>query len=160
MFNFFKKDFEIISPVDGVTFDLTQFPDPVFAEKMTGDGIAIKITGDTFVAPADGQLAFIFETNHAFGMQLDNGVEILVHIGVDTVKLKGEGFTRLIEPNQHVKMGTPIMKIDRELIESKGIITSTPVLITNVDSLKSMTPVKEGTPVTAGKSAIISYKVK
>lgn len=160
MFNFFKKGFEIVSPVDGITMDLTKISDPVFAQKMTGDGTAINITGDTFVAPADGQLVFIFNTNHAFGMLLDNGVEILVHIGIDTVELKGEGFTRLIEPNQHVKAGTPIMKIDRELILKKGYCLSTPVLITNVDTIKSLTPTTIGQSVTAGKTTVITYKTK
>ena len=107
---------------------------------MAGDGFAINYTGSTVVAPCDGTLTLIFKTNHAFSITTDNGVELLIHIGLDTVTLNGEGFERLIEEGQKVKAGTPIIKLNRELIESKGISLVTPVLITNVDSVKSISP--------------------
>ena len=102
MFGLFKKDFQLIAPVSGTTMNLSEVPDEVFAGKMAGDGLAINPTGDVFVAPADGELNLIFKTNHAFALTLSNGVELLVHIGVDTVSLNGEGFERLIEPGVKV----------------------------------------------------------
>lgn len=152
----FGKNFEICSPVDGESYDLSKANDPVFSQKMSGDGVAVKISGETFVAPADGELSLVFETNHAFALTLDSGVELLVHIGIDTVELKGEGFERLAEPGQRITKGTPIVKINKELIESKEYCTDTMVLVTNMDALKSFTPI-HGT-VEAGKSAVIEYK--
>ncbi|ATD53783.1 PTS sugar transporter subunit IIA [Clostridium chauvoei] len=158
MFNFFNKSLNLIAPVSGKTIDLSSVPDPVFAQKMVGDGIAIDTTGSTIVAPADGVISLIMDTKHAFGMTLDNGVEILVHVGLDTVTLKGEGFEQLINQGTKVTAGTPILKIDRDLIQSKGISLITPVLITNVDVVKKI----EGLPnldVTEGKDTIINYKL-
>lgn len=159
MFGFFKKDLKLVAPVDGKTIDLTQVPDEVFAGKMAGDGLGIEPSGDVVVAPADGELSLIFKTNHAFAMTLSNGVELLVHIGIDTVSLNGEGFERLAEPGTKVKAGTPIIKIDREFIKSKGLSLATPVLITNIDSVKEFAPVV-GSQVTAGKDTVLTYKVK
>jgi PTS system D-glucosamine-specific IIA component/PTS system glucose-specific IIA component len=158
MLKFLKKEFQLVSPVDGETFDLSLMPDPVFAQKMTGDGVAINITGDLFVAPADGELTLIFETNHAYGMVLDNGMEIFVHIGVDTVELGGKGFTRLIEPGQKVKAGTPIIKIDREFLLGKNYCLHTPLLITNMDKTKLITPILN-TFVKSGEGIALTYKI-
>lgn len=160
MFGLFKKDFKLIAPVDGTTIDLSKVPDEVFAGKMAGDGLAIDPTGDTFVAPADGELNLIFKTNHAFALTLNNGVELLVHIGVDTVSLDGEGFERLIEPGVKVKAGTPIIKINRDFILSKGFSLATPVLITNVDdSIKEFNALV-GNSVKAGEDTVLTYKTK
>ena len=104
MFGLFKKELKLIAPATGKTIDLSQVPDQVFAEKMAGDGVAIEVTGDTIVAPADGELSLVFKTNHAFAMTLSNGIELLVHVGIDTVSLEGEGFERLTEPGQQVKL--------------------------------------------------------
>lgn len=159
MFGFFKKDLKLVAPVDGKTIDLTQVPDEVFAGKMAGDGLAIEPSGDTVVAPADGELTLVFKTNHAFAMTLSNGVELLVHIGIDTVSLNGEGFERLAEQGTKVKAGTPIIKIDREFIKSKGLSLATPVLITNIDVVKEFKPTV-GAQVTAAKDTVLTYKVK
>ncbi|MGL5244743.1 MAG: PTS sugar transporter subunit IIA [Sarcina sp.] len=159
MFGFFKKELKLMAPVDGTTIDLSQVPDEVFAGKMAGDGVAINPSGETFVAPADGEISLIFKTNHAFAMTLDNGIELLIHIGVDTVSLNGEGFERLIEPGVKVKAGTPIVKINKDFILSKGLSLATPVLITNVDSIKDLTPVI-GKTVSAGNDVVLTYKTK
>lgn len=157
MFGFLKKELKLIAPIDGKTIDLSAVPDPVFAEKMAGDGIAIDSTGDTIVAPCDGTLTLIFKTNHAFAITLDNGIELLVHIGLDTVSLDGQGFERLATEGQKVKAGTPIVKLDREFIEGKGISLITPILITNVDSVKSISPIV-GVTAVAGETDILTYK--
>lgn len=162
MFGFLKKELKLIAAIDGTTIDLANVPDPVFAQKMAGDGIAIDPTGDTIVAPCDGELSLIFKTNHAFAMTLDNGVELLVHIGVNTVSLEGKGFERLVEAGQQVKAGTPIIKIDRAFMdkaiaEQDDLSLITPILITNPDSVKSITPVI-GQTVKAGVDTVVTYK--
>ena len=157
MFGFLKKELKLIAPIDGNTIALSNVPDPVFSQKMAGDGAAIDSTGDIVVAPCDGELTLIFKTNHAFAMSLDNGIELLIHIGIDTISLNGEGFERLIEPRQTVKAGTPIIKINRQIIEKKNLSLITPVLITNPDSVKSIKPIINKR-VTAGNDIIIIYK--
>lgn len=159
MFGFLKKDYELLAPVSGDIMNISKVPDAVFSEKMAGDGIAINSTGDTFVAPADGNLTVVFKTNHAFAMTLKNGAEVLVHIGIDTIELNGEGFERLATEGADVKVGTPIIKINRKLIEDKGFSLITPVLIANSDSIKEMTVVNHGL-VEAGKDKVIYYKMK
>ena len=170
MTNFFKKLFgktttkeetpnnTLLAVADGDLIPLSEVPDPVFSQKLAGDGAAIIVKGNTIVAPASGELSLIFKTKHAFAMTLDNGLEILVHIGVDTVSLNGEGFEQLVEQGIKVKAGTPIMKIDRDFILSKGLSLATPVLITNVDSAKSITPVTSGS-VVAGDNIVVNFEV-
>lgn len=161
IFNLFrnKSSMNIVAPVKGRVIDLSETPDKVFAEKMAGDGVAIDAIGDVFVSPCDGTLTMIFKTNHAFGIKTENGIEILVHIGIDTVQLNGDGFERLCEENAKVKAGTPIIKINRELIEKNGKSLITPVLITNMDSIKSLEP-KVGIECIEGETIILEYRKK
>lgn len=147
-----------VAPVSGKAIPLSEVPDPVFSEKLAGDGMAIIAEGDTVVAPADGELTLIFKTKHAFAMTLENGLEVLVHIGLETVSLDGKGFEQLAEQGTKVKAGTPIIKIDRDFILSKGLSLATPVLITNVDATKSITPVESGDTV-AGKTVVLNFEV-
>lgn len=161
MFGFFKKKKEnslrLVSAVSGKSIPLCEVPDPVFAEKMAGEGIAIDTTGDVVVAPADGELTLVFGTKHAFAMTLDNGIELLVHIGLDTVSLNGEGFEQLAEQGTRIKAGTPIIKVDREFVQSKGISLITPILITNPDVTTSITPI-ENIETIAGETVVIDYE--
>lgn len=157
MFGLFKKkSTELVAPISGKVVDLSQVPDEVFSQKMAGDGVAIEPSDDLVVAPADGTISLIFKTNHAFAMTLDNGLELLIHIGIDTVELDGEGFERLGEEGAKVKAGTPIVKINRKFFEEKGYSTITPVLVTNSDTLKEMNCMI-GKTVTAGKDVVIAY---
>lgn len=173
MFKFFKNLFNseenkeevvvskantLVAPVSGKAMPLSEVPDPVFAEKLAGDGAAIMAEGDTVVAPADGEVTLIFKTKHAFAMTLENGLEILVHIGLETVSLDGEGFEQLVEQGTKVKAGTPLIKIDREFILSKGLSLATPVLITNVDATKSISAVETGN-VVAGETTLVNFEV-
>lgn len=148
----------LVAPVTGKAIPLSEVPDPVFAEKLAGDGMAIIAEGDTVVAPADGELTLVFKTKHAFAMTLDNGLELLVHIGLETVSLDGEGFEQLAEQGTRIKAGTPIIKINRDFIKSKGLSLATPVLITNVDATKKISPVENGN-VEAGKSVVVNFEI-
>ena len=166
MFEFLKNKkkekninlFKLVAPVTGKLLSLTDVPDPVFAQKMAGDGVAVMPEDDVIVAPADGELTLVFDTKHAFAMTLDNGIELLVHIGLETVTLKGEGFEQLVQAGTKIKAGTPIMKVDREYIKSKGFSLITPVLITNTDNTKSITSV-ENIDAVAGETIILEYTV-
>lgn len=165
MFGFLKKRNnkeikvpQLVAAVNGKVVPLSEVPDPVFAQKMAGDGVAIEPTGNLVVAPADGELSLVFNTKHAFAITLDNGIELLVHIGIDTVSLNGEGFEQLAEQGTKVKAGTPIIKIDREFIKSKGFSLMTPILITNPDILSSIDPI-ENIDSVAGETPVVKYNV-
>lgn len=162
MFKFFNKkqktDLKLVAPATGQALDLSKVPDPVFAQKMAGDGVAIDITGDTIVAPADGTLSLVFKTKHAFAMTLDNGIELLVHIGIDTVSLNGEGFEQLASEGAVIKAGTPIIKINRDFILEKGFSLITPVLITNPDVVSDLI-ISTDKNVTAAEDEIIVCKL-
>lgn len=159
MFSFLKRNDKLIAPIDGIVIDLSEVPDQVFAEKMAGDGVAIEPSGNLIVAPADGKLTMIFKSNHAFGITTSNGIEILVHIGIDTVALQGVGFERIAVEGQEIKAGEPVIKINRDEILEKGYSLVTPLLITNTDSIRDL-QAKIGTKVEAGKDEVLTYKVK
>jgi sugar PTS system EIIA component len=159
MFDFLRRSYKLIAPVTGTTMELSEVPDEIFAQKMAGDGLAIASTGDVVVAPADGELSIIFRTNHAFGVLLDNGVEILVHIGIDTIGLQGKGFKRIAEEGQRVRAGDPVIRLNREFILEKGYSLVIPVLITNVENVKCMS-INSAVEVEAGKDIILEYKLK
>ncbi|MFO6425425.1 PTS glucose transporter subunit IIA [Motilimonas sp. KMU-193] len=129
---------EIFAPLSGEIVPIEDVPDVVFAEKIVGDGVAIKPSGDKMVAPCDGTIGKIFETNHAFSIESDTGLELFVHFGIDTVELKGEGFTRIAQEGQSVKKGDTIIEFDLALLESKAKSTLTPVVISNMDEIKEL----------------------
>ncbi|MBC8061509.1 MAG: PTS glucose transporter subunit IIA [Clostridiaceae bacterium] len=159
MFGFLKSSLELIAPVSGRVLTLSSVPDEVFATKLAGDGVAIEPSEDIFVAPADGELVLIFKTNHAFCIRLENGIEILVHIGIDTVNLNGEFFERLAVEGTRVKAGDPIVKVNRDKVLEKGYSLISPILITNMEIVKEINCF-DGKVVKARKDAIISYKIK
>lgn len=159
MFGFLKKSYELIAPITGQIIDLTEVKDELFSGKIMGDGVAVEPTGNTVVAPANGELTMIFPTNHAFGLKLRNGVEVLVHIGLDTVNLQGVGFERLGTPNRKVKAGEPIIRFDREIVKEHGCGLTTMVLITNMDRLKEYSREKKKY-VEAGKDTVFHYQTK
>ncbi len=150
-----KKDtgtIEIIAPLSGEIVNIEDVPDVVFAEKIVGDGIAIKPTGNKMVAPVDGTIGKIFETNHAFSIESDSGVELFVHFGIDTVELKGEGFKRIAEEGQRVKVGDTVIEFDLPLLEEKAKSTLTPVVISNMDEIKEL--IKLSGSVTVGETRL------
>ncbi len=161
MFNFLKKappEKSLVAPVDGTVIDLSDVPDDVFAQRIVGDGVAIEMTGSEIVSPCSGKLSMVFRTGHAFGLTTPDGIEVLVHIGIDTVALKGEGFTALLEAGCDVAAGTPVIRIDDALLRKKGVPMYTPILITNQQKVKGLKPCI-GERVTAGRDVILSYKL-
>ena len=133
-----ENTIDIIAPLSGEIVAIEDVPDVVFAEKIVGDGIAIRPTGNKMVAPCDGEIGKIFETNHAFSLQSTSGIELFVHFGIDTVELKGEGFTRIAQEGQNVKMGDTIIEFDLEVLKKKAKSILTPVVISNMDEIKEL----------------------
>ena len=141
MFGFFKaKKLTIVSPADGDVVRLEEVPDQVFSEKMAGDGIAITPRSNTFVAPIAGVVSKIFSTNHAYAIRATNGLEVLVHIGLDTVALKGKGFKRLVEEGKEVSIGQPIISADLEFIKEAGKDIITPIVLNYEKAMNIETP--------------------
>ncbi|MEW9094572.1 MAG: PTS glucose transporter subunit IIA [Clostridiaceae bacterium] len=158
MFNLLKRNYILTAPMDGKVVDLSTIQDKVFSKKLVGEGVAIDPTNDVVVAPADGKLSLLFKTNHAFGMVLDNGIEILIHIGIDTIGLESEGFTPLVKEGDVLKSGEPVIKIDRELIINKGYSLITPIIITNVDVVKEI-EYNTNENVKSGEDTLLTYKL-
>lgn len=129
----------LYAPLEGEIVPIEDTPDPVFADKTVGDGVAIIPSGDTMCAPSDGVIGKIFKTNHAFSMETENGVELFVHFGIDTVSLRGEGFTRVAEEGATVKKGDPVIRFDLKLLKEKARSVITPVVVSNVDEFAGMT---------------------
>jgi glucose-specific phosphotransferase system IIA component len=123
------------SPLVGEIINLVDVPDPTFSGKLLGDGIAIKPTEGTLYAPVDGEIVQIFHTNHALGIKTVNGSEILIHIGIDTVKMKGEGFTAFIKTGDFVKEGDKLIEFDLDLINKDAKSDITPMVITNMETI-------------------------
>lgn len=124
--------------------------------KIVGDGIAVIPEKDQIVVPVDGEISFVMETGHAFGVRVPDGPEILVHIGIDTVNEKGEGFQVQVKAHQPVKAGTPAVLVDREALYKKGYNLVTMVLVPEVESYGSLQYLKKG-EVCAGKSAVLAF---
>jgi len=132
MFNFFHKEkFKIASPVDGKLKSITSVVDEMFSSKMLGDGFAIEPKHGMVYSPIDGKVSMISPTLHAIGLKANNGVEILIHIGVDTVKLEGQGFETFVKEGQKVKIGDKLIKFDIEEIKKKVPSTDIMVIFTS-----------------------------
>ncbi|WP_461206812.1 sucrose-specific PTS transporter subunit IIBC [Clostridium sp. DL1XJH146] len=128
----------IISPLSGEVICLSEVPDRTFSEKIMGDGVAILPSEGTVTSPIDGEITLAFETKHVIGMVSENGTEILIHVGIDTVKMNGEGFKSFIKTGDKVKKGDKLIEVDLELVKSLGFSTITPVIITNTNEVISI----------------------
>lgn len=161
MFNFFKKkqiEVEFYAPMTGKVLELTEVPDPAFAEKMLGDGLAIEPTDGLVVAPVDGKVVQVFPTNHALGIETKEGLDVLIHLGIDTVELKGEGFERVIEEGAEVKVGDPLIKMDLVKIKELNKPVITPMIVTTMDLVQDLS-INEG-DVQAGSDLVLTLKLK
>ena len=157
MFNLFKKKEKkhvIGSPAKGKAVSLKEVNDPTFAEEMLGKGAAVIPEEGKIYAPADGEIGMVFDTLHAVSMTTDFGAEILIHIGLDTVKMKGDGFTGHVKAGDHVKKGDLLLEVDLEKVKAAGYDTITPVLVCNTPDYASVEGI-QADAVNAGDDLII-----
>ena len=141
-----NKESEIVaSPVTGMVFPLNLANDPVFASGAMGQGIAITPLDQMIYAPFDGEVTISFATGHAFGLRSDKGAEVLIHVGIDTIALNGEGFESFVAQGDRVKLGDPIVRFDKEIIEKADLETTTMVIITNSTDYLSLTTLADET---------------
>jgi PTS system N-acetylglucosamine-specific IIC component len=121
----------LLQPIAGQVKPLSAVPDPTFAEEIMGPGLAIEPIGDTVIAPAPGRVGHVFDTGHAVAIVTDDGIEVLVHVGLDTVDMAGDGFTTLVKTGDIVDEGTPLLRVDLDKIRAAGHPTITPVVVLN-----------------------------
>lgn len=149
----------LVSPITGDVVALEQVPDEAFASKAVGDGIAVKPTSNIVVAPAAGTVVKIFNTNHAFCLETNNGAEIVVHMGIDTVALEGKGFKRLVEEGADVKAGEPILEMDLDFLNANARSMISPVVCSNSDDYSALVILASG-KVVAGQTPLYEIKGK
>lgn len=128
---------KVLAPLSGKAISLKDVPDPVFSEKMMGDGLAIEPSEGIAVSPVDGEIVQVFPTKHAIGIRAKNGAEILLHIGLETVALNGDGFETHVKEGAKVKAGDKLVTFDLTTIKEKAKSTITPIIVTNGDQAKS-----------------------
>lgn len=154
-----KNSVVLTSPMTGTLLAMEAIPDQVFSAKMVGDGFAVlPETGQVF-SPCAGKVTQIFPTSHALGIETPEGLEILIHIGIDTVELKGEGFVRLVEVGDSVQIGTPLLSVELEKLADSGKSLVTPVIVTNMERVESIRtePVAH---LTAGITPVVRITLK
>lgn len=145
----------LVSPLNGKVVALESVPDETFSQKMVGDGIAIDPTDGVVVSPVDGEVVQLFKTNHAIGLRTDAGQEILIHVGIDTVKMKGDGFKAFVATGQRVRRGDKLLEFDLAKVRAAAKSTITPVLVTNPDAASGLAAaVRAGSAVKRGDSLL------
>ncbi|MDI3310740.1 MAG: PTS glucose transporter subunit IIA [Thermoanaerobacterium sp.] len=158
----FKKKFvgeTIVSPFNGKLINIEDVPDPVFSGKMVGDGVAVEPKEGIVYSPVDGEVIQLFPTKHAIGIRSSGGLEILIHIGMDTVEMKGEGFESFVEEGQKVKAGDKLIMFDIDKIKENHPIIS-PVIITNMEVVEKIKKRESGATVEGGKTEIMKISLK
>ncbi|WP_260445205.1 PTS sugar transporter subunit IIA [Listeria seeligeri] len=159
MFQKFKKKkknvLSLLAPINGTCISLSEVPDEVFSSKMMGDGVAIKPTSNKLFAPTDGKVTFIAETKHAIGFVTTDGQELLIHVGLDTVSLNGEGFSLSVEVNQEVRAGEQLLSFNQTFIEDNQLNLITPIILLENKNL-NLEQLTIGTDVIAGETIIIN----
>lgn len=139
MFNIFKKDDkQLLTPMKGQVIPIDQVDDPVFSGKMLGDGFAVIPDEGSVYAPCDGTILQVFNTKHALVIKSQDGLEVILHMGLETVELKGQGFDVHVKEGDRVKAGQVIVTMDLAYIIQQGKKTVTPFVITNMDKIKSL----------------------
>ena len=153
---FSGNKFEIGSPVNGEIVPISNVSDPTFGEEMVGKGVAIMPSDGKFYAPCDGTLIALFPTGHAYCINTADGAELLIHIGIDTVKLKGEHYKLIATQGTEVKKGDPIVEVDLEGVKQAGYDIITPMVISNHSKFSKIE--KMTGAVKAGDTAIVVSK--
>lgn len=160
MFNFFKKakSLDIYAPVSGEIIRIEDVPDPVFNQKMMGEGAAVMPNGGNLVAPVNGKVIQVAPTKHAIGLLAEDGTEILIHVGLETVALNGEGFKPAVKEGDKVSVGQLLMEVDWDYIGEHAANTVTPIVITNSQGSGKQYILTEEKTGVAGETVIISVK--
>lgn len=148
---------EIKAVANGEAMPVTDVPDEVFASKALGDGVAVIVTDGKVYSPADGEVSMIAETLHAYGISTDDGLELLVHIGINTVELEGKGFTPRVKEGDRVSAGQLLCEVDMKLMKEKGYQMHTPILMTNGDECEDI-QLLSNKKAKAGQTTVITYK--
>lgn len=138
------KTIEISSPITGLAADLSTAPDEAFAERMMGDGAVVTPEDAIVRAPEDGEVCFVFDTRHAIGFQTDSGISLLIHVGIDTVKLDGEGFEVFVENGQKVRKGDPMLKLDLDYLKAHAPSLVSPILCTELEDNQKIRLLRDG----------------
>ncbi|TCZ73420.1 PTS glucose transporter subunit IIA [Paenibacillus albiflavus] len=155
---FKKKGIKLVAPLSGTAVSLEEVPDPAFSQGLIGDGIAIKPNKGVLVSPCDGEVAHLIDTYHSVIIAHKSGLEVLMHIGVNTVSLKGEGFNPLVKMGDAVKQGQPLIEFDIAAIEAKGFPVITPIIMANAEVVSKLT--KKSGSMTAGETLALEVEVK
>jgi len=153
-----KQPLKVVAPMKGEVKPITEVPDPVFAEKMMGDGFCVFpeiLSAAQVVSPVDGEVVNLFPTGHAVGIRTSGGLEVLVHIGIDTVKLQGKGFRILVTEGAKVTAGQPLMQVDLTAIQGDVPSLATPVVFTNLDEKKSWRLERQGSVEAGDPVAVV-----
>lgn len=161
MFNFLnKKEIKTIdlqTICNGKVISITNVPDQMFAHKLLGDGVGFEFEGNTIYAPCDGKVVLVSKTNHAIGIKLKNDAEILIHVGMDTVNLNGKGLIPLVKVGHKIKLGQPILKVDKEFMDDHDICLITPLILTN-GSNYHLNILKSDESITLGETVLTISK--
>ncbi|NFD75887.1 PTS glucose transporter subunit IIA [Clostridium botulinum] len=160
MFSLFKKkekNLKLKAYLSGKAISINKVPDEVFASKIMGDGLAIIPTTNTVKSPADGEIIVVMEeSKHAVGIKFENGIEALIHVGIDTVSMNGEGFEVFVKTGDSVKEGQDLIMFDEELIKNRGLSTYTMLVITNSSEYPNMV-IETEKEVKEKESVIITF---
>ncbi|MFB4161967.1 PTS system trehalose-specific EIIBC component [Geomicrobium sp. JSM 1781026] len=151
---------KLIAPLSGRILRLEDVPDPTFAEKMMGDGIAIEPNEGEVVAPVDGEIVQVFPTKHAVGLRTTEGLEILIHVGIDSVQMDGEGFEVHVKAGDSVRAGDRLLTFSLELLRTKAASAITPIVVTNSDAVDAIEWNSEEQQATKGKTELLTVHVK
>ena len=154
-----NKNIEIYAPLTGEYVKIEDIPDPVFAQKMMGEGFGINPTEGEVVSPIEGKVDNVFPTKHAIGLKADNGLELLVHIGLDTVQLDGEGFEVLVSSGDTVQVGDPLVKFNLEYISNNAKSVISPVIITNTDQTSAIN-INDVNAIVKGETKVVDVTMK
>lgn len=153
------KTLEVMAPLTGKAVPLEQVPDPAFAEKQMGEGIAIEPSGNQVVAPFDAKVAHVIKSKHAVILEHASGLQVLIHVGINTVSLKGEGFSMYVDTGDRVRAGEKLLEFDRNVIENAGYPLITPIIIPDGQDMVERVETVTG-DVTSSQSGVLRIHLK
>ena len=159
MIRFFKKDLHLLAVADGRLIPLEQVADEAFSSGVLGQGYAVEPTAGNIYAPIDGTVESIADSKHAYTLLTDDGMDLLIHVGIDTVELHGEGFSPAVKEGDRVRAGDLLLQVDLPFLRSRGYSVTVPVVITNPEALKHLRllPTQD---VLGGKSNAAEYQIQ